>query len=99
MAAAKALCWVDARVNVGDHEQAGDLLVNVNSSQELEPSQVGLDSIDQGIFCGPFQNTYGQGEEVIWAFLFRNDSLTIMMLPSPKSLGLQGVFFRICHFS
>ena len=55
--------------------------------------------MDQGIFCGPFQNTYGQGEEVILACLFRDNSLTIMMLPSPKSLGLQGVLFCICHLS
>lgn len=29
----RALCWVDAYVNMGDHKQAGDLLVNVNNSQ------------------------------------------------------------------
>ena len=34
MMAAKALCWVDAHVTVGDHEQAGDLLVKMNSCQE-----------------------------------------------------------------
>lgn len=45
-----------------------------------EPSHVGgWGSVDQRIFCGPFQNTYGQSEEGILAWLFWNNSLTITM--------------------